>query len=131
MKDLVFTNGCFDIIHRGHLELFRFCKSLGKKLVVGLNSDESIERLKGANRPINNVDDRKFMLESLIFVDEVIVFSEDTPYNLIKIVNPDVIVKGGDYKVSEVVGKDLCEVVIFNYVKGYSTTKTIQSIINR
>lgn len=131
MKELVFTNGCFDIIHRGHLELFRFCKSLGKKLVVGLNSDESIARLKGANRPINNVDDRKFMLESLIFVDEVIVFSEDTPYNLIKIVNPDVIVKGGDYKVSEVVGKDLCEVVIFNYVKGYSTTKTIQSIINR
>lgn len=131
MKDLVFTNGCFDIIHRGHLELFRFCKSLGKKLVVGLNSDESITRLKGVNRPINNVNDRKFLLESLIFVDEVIVFSEDTPYNLIKIVNPDIIVKGGDYKVSEVVGKDLCEVVIFNYVKGYSTTKTIQSIADR
>ncbi len=131
MKDVVFTNGCFDIIHRGHLELFRFCKSLGEKLIVGLNSDDSIARLKGKNRPINNVDDRKFMLESLVFVDEVIVFSEDTPYNIIKIVNPDVIVKGGDYKVSEVVGKDLCEVVIFNYVKGYSTTKAIQSIVDR
>lgn len=128
---IVFTNGCFDIVHRGHLELLEFCKSLGDKVVVGLNSDQSVKRLKGEGRPINSQEDRSFFLKSLRFVDEVIVFDEETPYSLIKIVKPDYIVKGGDYSSDEVVGSDICEVRIFRYVEGYSTTKTIQDIANR
>ncbi len=128
---LVFTNGCFDILHRGHLELLKFCKSTGNTVIVGLNSDESIKRLKGRDRPINKQEDRKYILECLKFVDKVVVFEEDTPYNLIKQIRPDCIVKGGDYKPENVVGSDLCEVVIFKYVEGYSTTKTIKSIADR
>ena len=127
---VIFTNGCFDILHRGHLELLKYCKSLGL-VIVGLNSDESVKRLKGSERPINNQDDRKFMLESCKFVDGVLVFDEDTPYNLIKKVKPDIIVKGGDYSHNEVVGNDISEVRIFKYIDGYSTTKTIKSITNR
>lgn len=127
---LIFTNGCFDILHRGHLELLSFCKSLGE-VVVGLNSDESIRLLKGKQRPINNQSDRKYFLESLIYVDKVIIFNDLTPYALIKKIKPDIIVKGGDYNIESVVGNDLCEVKIFKYVKGYSTTKKIQDIINR
>ena len=128
---IVFTNGCFDILHRGHLELLNFCKANGNIVVVGLNSDKSVKKLKGETRPVNCQEDRKYFLESLKFVDKVIVFDEDTPYNLIKNIKPDLIVKGGDYNKEEVVGSDLCEVKIFKYVRGYSTTKTIQSIINR
>lgn len=128
---VVFTNGCFDILHRAHLELLKFCKSSGDIVVVGINSDESVKKLKGPARPINNQKDRKYFLESLRFVDLVIVFNEDTPYTLIKHIKPDLIVKGGDYKKEDVVGADLCEVKIFNYVEGYSTTKKIQNIINR
>ena len=128
---VIFTNGCFDIVHRGHIELLRYCYTLGESVIVGINSDKSIKRLKGVHRPINNQEDRKLLLESLIFVNKVIVFDEDTPYNLIKCLKPDVIVKGGDYKPEDVVGKDISEVRIFNYVKGYSTTKTIQDITNR
>jgi D-beta-D-heptose 7-phosphate kinase / D-beta-D-heptose 1-phosphate adenosyltransferase len=127
---LIFTNGCFDILHRGHLELLSFCKSLGE-VVVGLNSDESIRLLKGKERPINNQSDRKYFLESLIYVDKVIIFNDLTPYTLIEKIKPDIIVKGGDYNIESVVGNDLCEVKIFKYVKGYSTTKKIQDIINR
>lgn len=128
---IVFTNGCFDLIHRGHIELLRFCKSLGEKVVVGLNSDESVRRLKGENRPINCQEDRKLLLESLKYVDEVVIFDEDTPLKLIEKILPDVIVKGGDYKPEEVVGNHLSRVVIYEYVKGYSTTKTIQDISSR
>ena len=128
---VIFTNGCFDIIHRGHLELLKFCKSLGTTVVVGINSDASIKKLKGETRPINNQEDRVFMLESLKYVDKVIVFEEETPYNLIKKIKPDTIVKGSDYKKEEVVGFDLCEVVIFEKIDGYSTTKKIQDIVNR
>ena len=127
---LIFTNGCFDILHRGHLELLSFCKSLGE-VVVGLNSDESIRLLKGKQRPINNQSDRKYFLESLIYVDKVRIFNDLTPYALIEKIKPDIIVKGGDYNIESVVGNDLCEVKIFKYVKGYSTTKKIQDIINR
>ena len=130
MKKLIFTNGCFDILHRGHLSLLQYCKSLGD-VIVGLNSDKSVKKIKGSERPINNENDRKFMLESLVYVDKVIIFDEDTPYSLIKKINPNIIVKGGDYNIESVVGNDLCEVRIFNYVEGYSTTKTIQHIINR
>ena len=128
---VVFTNGCFDIIHRGHIELLRFCKESGDIVVVGLNDDDSVKRLKGDNRPYNSQNDRKFLLESLVFVDKVILFTEDTPYNLIKRLNPDLIVKGGDYSEDEIVGNDLCEVKIFRLIDGYSTTKTIQNISNR
>ncbi len=126
----VFTNGCFDIIHRGHLELLKYCKTLGY-VVVGLNSDNSVKRLKGQERPINNQSDRKHLLECLKFVDEVIIFDEDTPINLINQIQPDVVVKGGDYKAEEVIGSNVCEVKIFNYVNGYSTTQTIERINNR
>lgn len=128
---VIFTNGCFDIIHKGHIELLRYCKSLGSHVVVGLNSDSSVRILKGEKRPINNQDDRKLILESIRWVDKVIIFNEETPYNLIKEINPDMIVKGGDYKIKEVVGSDLCEVKIFDYEANYSTTKIIQNIINR
>jgi len=128
---IVFTNGCFDILHRGHLELLKFCKGNGNTVIVGLNSDESIKRLKGKDRPINNQNDRKFFLESLKYVDKVFVFDEDTPYNLIKNILPDLIVKGGDYAPEDVIGNNLCRVVIFDVVEGYSTTKKIQDIIDR
>ena len=127
----VFTNGCFDILHRGHLELLWFCRSLGGLVVVGINSDKSVKKLKGESRPINREQDRKFFLESLSCVDEVVIFEEETPYKLIQSLNPDIIVKGGDYQKEKVVGSVLCEVVIFDYVKGYSTTKTIQDISSR
>ena len=127
----VFTNGCFDILHRGHLELLWFCKSIGDNVVVGINSDKSVKRLKGERRPINNQADRKFFLESLECVDKVVIFEEDTPLLLINDIMPDIIVKGGDYKPENVVGNKISKVVIFDYVKGYSTTKTIQDISSR
>ena len=123
----IFTNGCFDVLHRGHFELLKYCSSLGR-VVVGLNTDDSIKRLKGSQRPFFKESDRKFMLESCKYVDEVVVLGEDTPYELIKKISPDVIVKGGDYKTSEVVGADLAEVVIFNYVDGYSTTNILSGV---
>tara|TARA_R100000664_G_scaffold20070_1_gene29278 strand:- start:9502 stop:9897 length:396 start_codon:yes stop_codon:yes gene_type:complete len=131
MSRLVFTNGCFDIIHRGHIELLKYCKTLGDEVIVGLNSDDSVRRLKGETRPINLANDRKAVLEAMSCVDKVVVFEEDTPYNLIKNIKPDVIVKGGDYNKENVVGGDLCEVIIFKYLNGYSTTKTIKSLSNR
>ena len=128
---VVFTNGCFDVLHVGHIELLKYCKSIGDFLIVGINSDESVSRLKGPSRPINTESERKIMLESIKYVDEVIIFNEDTPLNLIQNKNPDIIVKGGDYSEKEVVGNKLAEVRIFKYVEGYSTTKAIQNIINR
>jgi len=99
-------------------------------VVVGLNSDVSVKRLKGDSRPINNEKDRAFLLESLKYVDEVIIFDEETPYELIKKVKPDFIVKGGDYKKEDVVGNNLAEVVIYNYIDGYSTTNIINKSQN-
>ena len=126
----VFTNGCFDILHKGHIELLAYCKSLGR-VTVGLNSDESVKRLKGVSCPINTAEDRKRILEALRYVDEVVIFQEDTPYNLIKNLKPDLIVKGGDYAPNEVIGNDLCEVRIFNTLAGYSTTSFINRIISK
>ena len=127
---VIFTNGCFDILHPAHIKLLKFCNTLGK-VVVGLNSDRSIFKLKEKDRPFFNQEDRKFMLESCRYVDEVLIFDEKTPYNLIKEVNPDIIVKGGDYRKEDVVGNDLAEVVIYEYIQGYSTTKIVQSFDNR
>ena len=124
----VFTNGCFDIIHRGHLELLKYCRDIGSYVIVGLNSDDSVKRLKGSERPYFNEQDRKFLLESLSCVDEVHIFDEDTPYNIISKLKPDVIVKGGDYVPSEVVGNDISDVIIFNFINGYSTTKILDKM---
>jgi len=124
----IFTNGCFDIIHVGHIELLRYAKTLGDKLIVGLNSDNSVKMLKGTTRPINLQEDRKKILESIKYVDEVIIFDELTPLELIKKIKPNIIVKGGDYKKENVIGHGLSEVIIFNYLNAYSTTKTIKSI---
>ena len=127
----VFTNGCFDIIHKGHVELLKFCKSLGSVVVVGINSDKSVKRLKGDTRPINVQEDRRDILKAIKYVDCVFVFEEDTPYNLIKKIQPDIIVKGGDYNKEDVVGSDLCEVIIFDYLDGYSTTEIIKNLSDR
>lgn len=127
----VFTNGCFDILHRGHIEYLQQSRDLGDRLVVGINSDASVKRLKGNSRPINNQDDRKFLLESLSCVDEVIIFDEDTPLELIHQVKPDVITKGGDYKPKEVVGFGIVkELYIITFRDGYSTTNVIERIKN-
>ena len=126
----VFTNGCFDILHKGHVELLAYCKSLGQ-VTVGLNSDESVKRLKGISRPMNTEIDRKRILEALRYVDEVVIFQDDTPYNLITKLKPDLIVKGGDYRPNEVIGSDICEVRIFNTLNGYSTTGLINRIISK
>jgi len=103
---IVFTNGCFDIIHRGHVELLKFARSLGDVLVVGLNDDESVRRLKGKNRPINTLEDRAFVLLSIRWVDFVVPFSEDTPERIIREISPDVLVKGGDYRIEDIAGAD-------------------------
>jgi rfaE bifunctional protein nucleotidyltransferase chain/domain len=130
-KRIIFTNGCFDVLHRGHIELLQFCKSLGH-VVVGLNSDESVKKLKGQWRPVFSQKDRKFMLESCKYVDEVIIFSEDTPLELVKKIKPNTIVKGGDYKKEDIVGAEQCDnVIVFNFIDGYSTTQIIQDLSDR
>jgi len=123
----VFTNGCFDILHRGHVECLRHSKDLGDKLIVGLNSDDSVRRLKGSKRPINKQDDRIAVLQAIRWVDEVVVFEEDTPYQLIQRLRPDVITKGGDYTPETVVGNDLARVVILPYLIGRSTTRILDA----
>jgi rfaE bifunctional protein nucleotidyltransferase chain/domain len=132
-KKVVFTNGCFDILHRGHVSYLNEARSCGDMLVVGLNSDASVKRLKGEHRPVNNEQDRKFMLENLKAVDYVFIFEEDTPYNLINDVRPNVLVKGGDWKVEDIVGHDIVsadggEVRSLNFEDGYSTTNLINEI---
>jgi len=122
----VFTNGCFDILHVGHLQYLEQSKALGTKLVVGLNSDASVRRLKGHDRPVNSQEDRKKLLLALRCVDEVIIFDEDTPYELIKRIRPDIITKGGDYAAEKVVGSDLSRVVILTYVPHKSSTRILE-----
>tara|TARA_B100000579_G_C22838810_1_gene860301 strand:- start:586 stop:1914 length:1329 start_codon:yes stop_codon:yes gene_type:complete len=132
---VIFTNGCFDILHVGHVKLLESCKALGGKVIVGLNSDTSVRKLKGKERPFNNVNARKKILESLKVVDQVIIFEEETPYELIKKIQPDIIVKGGDYQKEDIIGKDIVEgkggrVEIFPFVGKYSTTLLAQKIKN-
>ncbi|MBV6479492.1 MAG: Bifunctional protein HldE [Ignavibacteria bacterium] len=132
-KKLVFTNGCFDIIHRGHVTYLNEAKKLGDYLVIGLNSDESVKRLKGDSRPVNKEDDRAFILDNLKSVDYVIKFEEDTPYNLIKDLIPDFLVKGGDWKEEDIVGHDIVKsnggkVFSLNFVDNYSTTGILKKI---
>ena len=134
IKDkIVFTNGCFDILHVGHIKLLEFCRELGDYVIVGLNSDRSVRKLKGISRPINTQEQRKQILESIKYVNEVIIFDDATPLGLIKQIRPDFVVKGADYKEEEVVGFGLegITVRICEYVPGASTTKIIQDITNR
>jgi rfaE bifunctional protein nucleotidyltransferase chain/domain len=124
---IVFTNGCFDILHRGHATYLQAARALGDILIVGVNSDTSVRRLKGENRPVNNEEDRAYLLASLAAIDYVTIFTEDTPYELLKQVRPDVLVKGGDYRIEEVIGREFAqEVQLIDFVDGYSTTKIIQ-----
>ena len=126
-KKIVFTNGCFDILHAGHVKYLEEAKSYGELLVLGLNSDASVRRLKGESRPINSQEDRAVVLSALEAIDFVVVFDEDTPYELIKLVKPDILVKGGDYEGKEVVGSDIAkETRLVQFVEGKSTTKIIQ-----
>lgn len=127
-RNIVWANGVFDILHTGHLKLLRHAHTLGKRLVVGINSDSSVKRLKGDLRPINGQEKRKEALLELGFVDDVVIFEEDTPYNVIKEIQPDVIVKGGDYTTDTVVGNDIAKVEIFPIIEGYSTTESIEKI---
>ena len=124
---IVFTNGCFDVLHRGHATYLQAAKALGDKLIVGVNSDASVKRLKGAGRPINTEEDRAYLLASLSAVDYVVIFEEDTPHELLSHIRPDVLVKGGDYRLEEVVGREFAgEVQLIDFVEGYSTTRTIR-----
>ncbi|MBI2521515.1 MAG: D-glycero-beta-D-manno-heptose 1-phosphate adenylyltransferase [Bdellovibrio sp.] len=130
---IVFTNGCFDILHRGHVEYLKDAKSLGTILVVGLNSDASVKKLKGPERPINSEQDRKIVLENLRSVDFVQIFHEDTPLELIKYIRPNVLVKGGDWSVDKIVGSDFVlasggDVKSLKFVNGFSTTNIISRI---
>lgn len=128
-KKVVFTNGCFDILHVGHVKYLQIAKSFGDILIVGLNSDESVSRLKGPTRPVNIAEDRAYLLAALEAVDFVVPFSEDTPYELIKMIRPDVLVKGGDYEGKEVVGTEFAgKLKLVDFVDGKSTTKTIEKI---
>ncbi|WP_257397108.1 D-glycero-beta-D-manno-heptose-7-phosphate kinase [Campylobacter lari] len=130
-QKVVFTNGCFDIMHYGHIKYLEKAKKLGDILVVGLNSDESIKRLKGNSRPINLEFQRACMLASMYFVDYVVIFNEDTPYELIEFLKPDVLVKGADYKDKEVVGSNLVKKVeLIGFEDGFSTTNIINRIAN-
>ena len=132
-KKIVFTNGCFDILHVGHKRYLQQAATLGDILVVGVNSDASVKRLKGPSRPVNNEQDRAEMLSAMGFIDYVVIFDEDTPYELIKKIQPDVLVKGGDYKPEEVVGRDIVlarggKLELISFVEGKSTTNIINKV---
>ncbi len=130
---IVFTNGVFDIIHRGHVEYLIDAKSHGDVLIVGVNSDSSVKSIKGDSRPVNNENDRAFVLLNLKPVDYVVIFDDDTPYNLIKLISPNVLVKGGDWKVKDIVGSDIVlsdggQVFSLKFINNYSTTAIIKKI---
>ncbi|MBO4489529.1 MAG: D-glycero-beta-D-manno-heptose 1-phosphate adenylyltransferase [Bacteroidales bacterium] len=130
-RKIVFTNGCFDVLHYGHVHYLAQAKELGDILVVGLNSDASVRRLKGEGRPVNPEHARAYVLAALEMVDYVCLFEEDTPYNLIAAVQPDVLVKGGDYVIDNIVGGDIVkkrngEVVVLPFVEGFSSTMIIE-----
>ncbi|MGN0032711.1 MAG: D-glycero-beta-D-manno-heptose 1-phosphate adenylyltransferase [Candidatus Limimorpha sp.] len=130
-RKIVFSNGCFDILHRGHVEYLSQAADFGDVLLIGLNTDASVRRLKGESRPINDENARAVVLAGLEFVSAVVLFDEDTPYNLIKKVQPDVLVKGSDYRPENIVGYDIVtakggKVKTIDFVEGYSTTKTIE-----
>ena len=135
-KRIVFTNGCFDIIHRGHISYLRESRQLGDLLIIGLNSDKSVKRLKGPERPINNQTDRAFVLEALDFVDYIVIFDQDTPLSIISAIKPDIYTKAGDYSLDNIIGPGIGAdyvtsyggiVKIIDLVKGYSSTRIINT----
>lgn len=126
-KTFAFSNGCFDLVHQGHIDYLSKSRDLADYLIIGLNTDSSVRRLKGPRRPINDEYSRALMLASFLFVDYVVMFDEDTPYNLIKTLQPDVLIKGSDYKVEDIVGYDIVtarggKVVTLDFIPGFSTT---------
>ena len=126
-KTFAFSNGCFDLVHQGHIDYLSKSRDLADYLIIGLNTDSSVRRLKGLRRPINDEYSRALMLASFLFVDYVVMFDEDTPYNLIKILQPDVLIKGSDYKAEDIVGYDIVtarggKVVTLDFIPGFSTT---------
>ncbi len=126
-KKIVFTNGCFDILHAGHVSILEFSKNQGDILVLGINTDASVKRLKGPTRPINKQADRALVAASLEAVDAVVLFGQDTPLELIKFIKPDVLVKGADYTVQNVVGREFAKkVALYPLLKGRSTTNVIK-----
>jgi D-beta-D-heptose 7-phosphate kinase/D-beta-D-heptose 1-phosphate adenosyltransferase len=132
-KKIVFTNGCFDILHRGHVTYLNQARDLGDLLIVGINSDESVKRLKGPERPVNMLEDRAYVLSALKSVDYVIPFEEDTPLNLINLIMPDILVKGGDYTIDRIIGAQEVlanggKVEIIPFVPGKSTSAIIDTI---
>jgi len=130
-KKIVFTNGCFDILHIGHVKYLEKAKNFGDVLILGLNSDTSVRNIKGENRPINTQIDRAYILASLEVVDYLVIFDEDTPFELIKLIKPDILVKGGDYEGKKISGQDIAkELKIIQFIDGKSTTKTIERIKN-
>lgn len=131
---IVFTNGCFDLIHRGHIDYLAKAKEMGDKLIIGVNTDRSVSRIKGEHRPLQDENSRLFILAAMQFVDAVILFGEDTPYELIRQVQPDILVKGADYKAEDIVGYDIVrakggKVMTIEYLPGFSTTAIEQKII--
>jgi rfaE bifunctional protein nucleotidyltransferase chain/domain len=134
-QKIVFTNGCFDLLHQGHIDYLAKAADQGDVLVIGLNTDESVKRIKGNGRPVQDENSRALLLASLRFVDAVVLFNEDTPYHLIKTVQPDTLVKGSDYQVEDIVGYDVVKqkggnVVTIEYLEGFSTTGLINKINN-
>tara|TARA_B110000908_G_scaffold57245_1_gene69816 strand:+ start:431 stop:922 length:492 start_codon:yes stop_codon:yes gene_type:complete len=130
---IVFTNGCFDLLHRGHVEILANTADLGDRLVIGLNSDISIQELKGKNRPIIDENSRAILIASLQFVDAIVLFSEETPEKLIETINPNILAKGGDYKVTEIAGHKVVlenggEVILVPFIDGFSTTNIVDKI---
>lgn len=130
-QPIVFTNGCFDIVHRGHIEYLAKASDLGAALIIGLNSDESVRRLKGETRPVVDEYSRAMLLSALSFVNKVVLFGEDTPYELIKFIQPDVLVKGSDYKAEDIVGYDIVtakggKIETLDFIKGFSTSSILE-----
>lgn len=133
-KKVVFTNGCFDILHSGHVLYLEEAKNCGDILILALNSDESVKRLKGPTRPINSQQDRAIVLAGLSSIDHIVVFDEDTPYNVIKSIIPDILVKGGDWTIDQIIGSDIVkenggEVISLSFQEGKSTTGIIRKVV--
>ena len=127
-KNVVFSNGVFDILHKGHIDLLKFSRKLGKKLVLGINSDKSVKKNKGNNRPVNSIKDRVKKIKQLNLVDQIIIFNEKTPIRIIKKLRPDVIVKGDDYTFSNVVGKNIANIILYKKTNNLSSTKLINKL---
>lgn len=132
-QKIVFTNGCFDILHRGHVEYLAQAANHGDVLVIGVNTDNSVKRIKGETRPVQDEYARAVLLASLSFVSAVVLFDEDTPYDLIKRIQPDILIKGSDYNIEDIVGNDIVlakggKVITIDFIEGYSTTSIIEKL---